>query len=329
MQRYALEVAGRLGNRLHHLEPGAWARGASGHLWEQLHLPVAARGSLLWSPVSTGPVAFSRQVCTIHDLIPIDHPEWFDRRFAQWYGWILPRVAGISQHIIAVSSFTKLRIVERFNIPHDRVSVILNGVDQSFLYPRSEQEHEELRTEMGIQGPYVLFLGSVEPRKNLNRLIDAWTAIRNRIPADTTLLIVGLPENPKIHSRVLFGAVPNSIKFVGYVDQQKLPVLYSGAAAFVYPTLCEGFGLPVLEAMACGAPVLTSGSTSLPEVAGNAALLVDPLSTDEIGLGLVRLLGDHTLRERLRTLGLARAAQLTWEKGAGDTWAILEREAGR
>lgn len=327
MQRYALELSGHFGDRIRHLEPGQWAKGAKGHLWEQVYLPLALRGSLLWSPASTGPVSVSRQVSTIHDLSAIEHPEWYDRKFAEWYGWVIPRLARVCRHIIAVSSFTRDRLIERYRIPANKLSVVLNGVGEAF-HPCSQDQIERARQVVGIPAkPYVLYVGSVEPRKNLNRLLDAWTGIQNRIPEDVHLVVSGVRGNSIFSGVHLRPDIPR-VLYTDYVPQEHLPALYCGAAAFVYPALYEGFGLPPLEAMACGVPVAAANSTSIPEVTGDAALLFDPLSVSDIGEALVRTLTDARLREQMILKGLSRARTLTWKRSAECTWKVLEREAG-
>src|SRR6266849_1151865 len=149
MQRYALELSRRFADYLDPLTPSRPLRGPSGHLWEQLYLPSAVRGRLLWSPNNTGPLAISKQVCTIHDLIPLDHPEWFNQRFARWYAWLLPRLAKRVQRIIAVSEFTRQRIVELLGVPTEKVAVIPNGVDAHFS-ARDPQEIAAARRALGI-----------------------------------------------------------------------------------------------------------------------------------------------------------------------------------
>jgi len=148
MQRYALELSSRFGPHLDSLKPDKPLRGPSGHLWEQLFLPSAVRGRLLWSPNTTGPLAIEKQVCTFHDLIPLDHPEWFNRRFAQWYQWLLPRLAKRVRKIIAISEFTKQRIVELLGVSPEKVAVIPNGVDARFSPRPAEAGGSTQNTEL-------------------------------------------------------------------------------------------------------------------------------------------------------------------------------------
>jgi len=323
MQHYALELSRRFANHLDPVRPSTPLRGTTGHLWEQFYLPSAVRGRLLWSPNNTGPLAVSKQVCTIHDLIPLDHPEWFNRRFAQWYTWLLPRLAKRVRHIIAISEFTKQRVIERLGVSAEKVVVVPNGVDARFS-PRSAEEIEAARRALGIaSSSYLLCVGSLEPRKNLLRLLDAWRKAQESVPEDVILVVAGGAANARVFGAARIETVPPRVHFTGYVSNELLPPLYSGAMAVAYPSLYEGFGLPPLEAMACGAPVVTSKTTSLPEVVGESALLVDPYNVDSIAEAIVHILCNRALRDELRTEGLARASLFTWERTARETLQVL------
>jgi len=327
MQRYALELSRRFASHLDPVVPAKPLRGPTGHLWEQLYLPSAVRGRLLWSPNNTGPLAISRQVCTIHDLIPLDHPEWFNQRFAQWYGWLLPRLAKRVQRIIAVSEFTRQRVIELLGVPAQKVVVIHNGVDSHFS-PRKPDEIAAARRACGIDSSqYLLCVGSLEPRKNLIRLLAAWRAAQPMVPENIVLVVAGGSANARVFGPALIQAIPPRVQFAGYVPDEQLPALYSGALAAIYPSLYEGFGLPPLEAMACGAPVVTSMNTSLPEVVGDAAVAVDPESVESIKDGILRVTGSAGLRDELRQKGRARAAGFTWERTASQTLELLLQQA--
>jgi glycosyltransferase involved in cell wall biosynthesis len=286
-------------------------------------LPSAVGKRLLWSPNNTGPLAVTRQVCTIHDLIPLDRPEWFSRRFASWYAWLLPRLAKRVQHIIAISEYTKERVIDLLGVPSSRITVIPNGVDDRF-FPRSEAEIETMRQTLGIdRDRYVLCVGSLEPRKNLARLLDAWRIAQNQVDEDIELVVAGARGNSRVFGSVAIEPVPARVHFTGYVPNEYLPALYSGALAMAYPSLYEGFGLPPLEAMACGTPVITSKGSSLPEVVGDCAQLVDPSKTESIAESLVRVLSNGTLRESMSSAGLERAARFTWDSTAKQTLEVL------
>ncbi|MGI8988241.1 MAG: glycosyltransferase family 4 protein [Bryobacteraceae bacterium] len=323
MQRYALELAERFGGKIQQIRPDRPLKGAAGHLWEQFYLPGAVNGRMLWSPNNTGPLAIANQVCTFHDLIPLDRPEWFNPRFAAWYGWLLPRLARKVRHIISVSEFTKRRIVERFGVDPSKVTVIPNGVDARF-HPRPADEIAAMRESLGVgSAPYLLCVGSVEPRKNLLCLLEAWSLVLAKLSEDIQLVVAGAKGASLVFSNVTVGKLPARVHVTGYVDDQQLPALYSGAMALVYPSLYEGFGLPPLEAMACGVPVIASNNTSLPEVVGDAAVLVDPRDPGSIGDAILRVARDETLRGAMRAKGLARAERYNWDAVARQTWHVL------
>jgi glycosyltransferase involved in cell wall biosynthesis len=327
MQRYALELSRRFGQHMDAVTPRGALRGPAGHLWEQLYLPSVVRGRLLWSPNNTGPLAVERQVCTIHDLIPIDHPEWFNGRFAAWYAWLMPGLAKRVRHIIAISEFTKQRIVELLGVPEQKITVLPNGVDERFK-PQSAEKIEAVRRELGIDNrPYVVYVGSLEPRKNMQRLLSAWRRAQVSIPEDVYLVAAGARGNSRVFHPVSLSSIPPRVLFTGYVSEDTLPALYAGALAAVYPSLYEGFGLPPLEAMACGTPVVTSACTSLPEVVGDGALLVDPEDVESIAEGLVRIVSGESLRRSLKEAGLRRAAAFTWENTAQRTLSLLLEQA--
>jgi glycosyltransferase involved in cell wall biosynthesis len=324
MQRYGIEMADRLSDLLDVVRPSSPLRGAAGHLWEQVYLPAVSRKRLLWSPNNTGPLAVERQVCTMHDIIPVERPEWFNARFAGWYRWLLPRLTNRVRHLIAVSQFTKDRLVERFKIRPEKVTVVWNGVDAQFR-PRTRDEIEEVRAALGIRRPrYLLSLGSLEPRKNIRRLLSVWVRLKGELPEDLGLVVVGSKGGSLVFRDDGVTEEPDGVQFTGYARQQDLPALYSGALGLVYPSLYEGFGLPPLEAMACGTPVIASNTTSLPEITGGVALLVDPLDEDAIADAILRLVRDQELRSALRIRSLERAAHMTWDAAATRTRKVLE-----
>lgn len=328
MQRYGIELAARLSSDLDIIRPAQTLRGATGHLWEQFYLPAACGRRLLWSPNNTGPLAISRQVCTIHDLIPLDHPEWFTPHFSGWYRWLMPKLAARAQHFIAISQFTKRRMMEILGITGDRITVVPNGVDAQFQ-PAPPDRIDALRRRLGIEGSnYLLSLGSLEPRKNIGRLLKAWELLTPELPAELELVIAGAQGASLVFADVSFDRLPERVRFTGYIEQDELPILYSGALAFVYPSLYEGFGLPPLEAMACGTPVVTSIGSSLAEVVGDAAVIVDPESVDSISDGMRRIIADGALRSRLIRAGRDRAACLTWDRTAQLTRRVLVEQAG-
>lgn len=327
VQRYTLELLSRFNSDVQEIKPVHPLSGIRGHAWEQFVLPAKLHGGLLWSPSNTGPLAVERQVVTIHDISPLDHPEWMNPRFAAWYKFLIPRLAGRVRSILAVSEFTKQRIVAHCPNAESKIRVIHLGVDVRF-HPANEAVIKQAREQLGIPSPhYVLVLGSLEPRKNLARLLQAWAAIQARIPGDVWLVIAGAQGRRLVFGDVSFENLPPRVKLTGHVPDELLPALYSGAMIAPYLSLYEGFGLPPLEAMACGTPLLTGNLASLPEVVGNAGVMVDPYDVDAIADGLLRLVEDSALRAELSQKGLERAKQFGWGKTAELSWQVLKESA--
>lgn len=304
--------------------PRRWTTGAKGHIWEQLVLPHKAQG-LLWSPSNTGPIAVKQQVVTIHDLATFDHPEWFNSNFSRAYKFILPRLSQQVEHILTVSEFSKRRIIEKFGISPDRITVTHLAASNMFVpTPFEYSDHQEL----GLPERYFLMVGTLQERKNFRRTLEVWdTWGKLGRPNDLALVIIG--ANESIFSSFKLYSVPDGVKFMGRVDDQLLPRLYSSALAFLFPSLYEGFGIPILEAMACGTPVITSNVTSMPEVAGKAALLVNPELHVSILQAMQAVASDAQLRDELRASGLERARQFNWERAALQTRMVLEQAAQR
>jgi glycosyltransferase involved in cell wall biosynthesis len=234
-----------------------------------------------------------------------------------------------------VSHATRNDLCEIYDIPPEKVTAVLSGVDLDVFKPSSEADIEETKEELGIEGPYLLFVGGLEPRKNLRMLLRAFSQLPEELRP--TLVLAGapvhwIPGGPEIMTsalRALPDDVSGKVVMTGYVSEKQKVALLSGAEALVYPSVYEGFGMPVLEAMACGTPVLTSNVSSLPEVAGDAAILVDPYETSAIADGMRELLTDEELRSRLSEAGLARAQQFTWAETARQTAKVLHRAADR
>ncbi|HYW03741.1 MAG TPA: glycosyltransferase family 1 protein [Gammaproteobacteria bacterium] len=327
VQRYLTELLARFGDRLGSIRPARPLGSMGAHAWEQLVLPRRTRGALLWSPSNTGPLSVTRQVVTLHDVVPLEHPEWLNARFAAWYRFVTPRLARRVRGVIAISEFTRERLVTLTGVAPERVRVIPNGVDRRFFSTTPEQI-ERARAALALPASrYVLSLGSLEPRKNLGRLLRAWDAVQQDLPDDVWLVIAGAPGRSQVFRSIDLQEAPARVHLAGRVADELLPGLYAGAMAFAYPSLYEGFGLPPLEAMASGTPVLTGDRTALPEVVGDAGLLVDPEDVEAIGDGLVRLVLQPDLREDLAGRGLQRARRFSWEMTARETLQFLEAVA--
>ncbi len=322
MQRYAAQVVCHFNRAPQIVAPARPLRGLRGHMWEQSVLPSRVGSKLLWSPCGTGPLTVTRQVVTIHDIIPVDHPEWFSRRFAALHTWLIPKLARRVRQIIVPSEYTKQRLIERFAIPPERIAVIREGVGEEF-FPRPEDEIARARQAFGIPaGPYVLSVGSMEPRKNLKRLLEAWPEVERRW--GVSLVIAGAKGASAVFRNADPGPVSKSVIFAGYVPDESLPALYSGSTCFVFPSLYEGFGLPVLEAAACGVPVVASNITSIPEVSGSSAILVDPGSVAEIASAIGRVLDDPAGSRALALPGINFARNQSWRRCAAKTEQLLE-----
>ncbi len=265
-------------------------------------------------------------VVTVHDLAVFAFPQAYGKRFAPYMRALISAGIRRAARIITVSDATKGEIARYFPGLEHKTVTILNGVGDEFIAAATLPltEVTSVARRLRITTPYVLFVGNLEPKKNLARLIQAFQALRSSTDLPHTLVVVG--ERPTgLDSGLYTGQQSGEqhvVHFTGYVDDGSLPALYRGAALVAYPSLYEGFGMPVLEGMAVGTPVLTSSVSSLPEVAGGAAMLVDPLSVDDIAAGLYRALTDQAWRETAVRVGRARAAALSWEANARRTVAL-------
>lgn len=324
VERYALEVASRLAGNIDYIEPRRSLQGIKGHGWEQAVLPWRFRGDVLWSPCNTGPLAVRKQVVTLHDCAFLDHPECFTRLFAAWYNWLLPRLVRRVAKVLTVSEFSKSRIVDCLKIPAEKVAVIPNGVNAHFT-PATPEQIAATRSRLQLPARYVLSVGSKEPRKNLAKLLEAWQQVAPQ-HEEVSLVIVGAHNSRTFRAAGMNEDLPRVMQ-TGYLDHADLPAVYSGAELFAYPSLYEGFGLPVLEAMACGTAVVCANATSLPEVAGSAAMLVDPHDANAIASALNALLNNAAERNELRAAGLRRATEFSWDRTAAETKAVLESVA--
>ena len=323
VQRYVGELCTRFGKKLQTIAPTRPLQGMKGHLWEQCWLPGRIHSRLLWSPANTGPLFLEHQVITVHDLAPLDHPEWFAPKFSAWYRWMVPRLVRIARRVITVSEFTKRRLVESTGVDEAKISVIPNGVSACFR-PRPPDALEAIRKRLGIPSPrYVLSLATLEPRKNLRGQLNAWSRCVAQLPADTCLVIAGRAGPRRVFGDMTPDSVPARVHFTGFVPDADLPVLYSGALAMLYPSIYEGFGLPALEAMASGTVPIVSNSTSLPEVVADCAVMVDPRDDDSIASAIVGLVTNPQMRLELRDRAIGRARLFNWERTAAMTWEVL------
>jgi glycosyltransferase involved in cell wall biosynthesis len=263
------------------------------------------------------PVRNARRVLTVHDLTYLKYPDYFLNRDLNECGYQreLPMSLALSDAVIAVSQKTREDLIEILKIPQEKIRVIHEGVDAHFFNPVKEEEKSAIRTLYDLPTPYIVFLvGTPEPRKNLLKTV---AAARLAAP-HLTLVLIG-PQKPL---KSLLNDDFRNIKFTGIVKEEHLPALLSGAQISLYPSLYEGFGLPVLESMACGIPVITSSRGALPEIAGDAALFVDPEDMDSIVDAISELINDDVMQNRLKIDGRKRAAEFTWQKAAEETLSL-------
>jgi glycosyltransferase involved in cell wall biosynthesis len=290
--------------------------------WEMAtHAP-----DVLFIPAHVLPVVHPRRsVVTVHDLGYLYYPQ-AHTRWARWYlQWSTVHNARTAAHVIADSEVTKRDLIEHCRAASDKVTVVYPGYDPTFAPVRDHARLAAVRERYQIPGTYVIYVGTLQPRKNLTRLLDA-VAVLVKQGRSVHLVIAGKrgwlykPLFAHVHQLGL----EECVHFIGYVPQEDLPALISAARAFVLPSLYEGFGLPILEAMACGTPVICSNVSSLPEAAGDAAILVHPHDTAQLVRALSRVLDDDGLSGELAQKGLRQVTRFSWEKCAQETLRILE-----
>ena len=299
------------------------AQRSKGHLrrllWTQFQLPQIYRklnAKLLYSPVPEAPLYSScRYIVMCHDLIPLRFPRPTSS-LTNYFRYAVPLILKQAEHIICNSQATAQDIVDFYGIAADKITPIYLAYDDTHFYPRqADKVHPEF--------PYFLYLGRQDPYKNIQGLITAFAEFADR---DCQLWVAGTKDaryTPKLEQQAAELKIANRIKFLDYLDYQELPWVISQAIALVFPTLWEGFGLPVLEAMACGTPVITSNLASLPEITGEAAILVDPKNTAEITAAMKSIAQDRAMRSQLSNLGLQQAKLFSWAKTGDQTKQVL------
>ena len=286
------------------IRPPAELAHRAGHAWEQLVLPVTARRSaLLLSPANLAPLAYPRNVVVIHDAAPFRQPSWYTRGYGAWHRAALPRIARRARLVIAPSEHVRAELIELFGLAGDRVAAIAPGVDPSVAAPG---DPTPVLDRLRLKKPYVLALGTEGPRKNL-ALLDR---IAPELAENGFDVIVAGSSRPYLPQ----GSGGGEARRIGYVPDEELPALYAGAAVFAMPSLYEGFGLPGVEAMAAGTPVVAADRAALPEACGGAALLADPDDAGGFAAALLRAAGVE--RDGLVARGSERAAALTWRRTA-------------
>jgi glycosyltransferase involved in cell wall biosynthesis len=293
-------------------------------LWTHLRLStemILHRPDLLFVPAHVLPIAHPRRsIVTVHDLgylyFPEAHPprqRWYLDRSTRWH-------TRTATHLLADSAATKRDLIDKYHANPDKITVAYPGLDPSVKRVSDPNEIARVRAKYNINGDYLLYLGTIQPRKNLHRLIAAFL----QLPISTRSVQLLLAGKPGWYSDQLLQHANERVKFIGYVDAGDKNAVLSGAAAFVFPSLYEGFGFPVLEAMACGVPVLCSNTSSLPGVAGDAAILVNPLEVDDITRGLREIVTNGDMRRTLIERGYQQAQKFTWPACADVVLNVFE-----
>jgi len=303
------------------------------NLWQSLRLPLTAklkRADVLHCPANLGPRCSGTPVLvTIHDLIPMQA----NFRSKSWNAWgkRVGRIARQACFITTPSEFSRLQIIETFGLPEHKVVSIPWAANSSYrpLQPGEELDSVRARYQIEADQPYILAFGAEDPRKNTKRILEAWTGLSAADRRDAVLIIVGLQERFRetlLASLRQSSAVAN-VRLFGYIPEEDVPRLLGGAEFLCFPTLYEGFGLPVLDAFACDTAVLTSHNSSIPEVAGEAVMYVDPRCTKALASGMATLLRDPTMRQQLVAVGRQQAQKFSWDRCAKQYSDVIQRFA--
>jgi len=285
----------------------------------ELYRKIPRNTTLFWSPHYTIPILYQgKLLVTVHDVCHLAMPEYLSGIHQRWYAKLMFKILIYKANaILTVSQFTKSELMKFTNCKDEKIHPIHIGISQSW--------YDVKKQEKSLAKPFLLFVGNVKPHKNLVGLLKALTLLVDKVPHD--LVIVGKKEgfiNGDANVFELAKTLGDRVNFTGYVDDNTLKQYFVHADGLVFPSLYEGFGLPPLEAMACGCPVLVSNVASMPEVCGNAAVYFDPYRSEDIAEQILNLLSNEKLRDELRQKGLVRAQQFTWEKCADNVIAVIE-----
>jgi glycosyltransferase involved in cell wall biosynthesis len=314
---HATATLGAPGTRLHLV--GMAGRGRPARIaWTQLRSGAAARragarvlhGLHYELPLRPAGVP---ELVTVHDLTLVTHPEWHERSKVAYFGWALRRAVARAARVLCVSQTTADDLTKVLGVDPARVTVTPLGTDLTEATPEAV---DTLERRLGLERPYILGLGTLEPRKDLPALVRAFAKLAPELPHDLVLAGLAGWGSGAVDEAVAASGVADRIHLAGYVPEEDKAALFTGAAVFAYPSHYEGFGLPVLEAMACGTPAVTTTGGSLPEVAGDAAVLIEPGDTAALAAAITRLATEPAARDELVAKGRARAALFTWERCA-------------
>ncbi len=302
----------------------------SHHRLEQITLPLELwphRLTLLHSPDFIPPFHFSGlSVITVHDLAFLIYPQILTKDSIRYYGQIEEAVER-ADHIIAVSKWTKKDLIEQLGVPEAKITVIYEAAEEIYHPIDPQEAKNKVRELFGLDERFILFVSTIEPRKNVPTLLKAFKIIRERCREDVKLVLVGKKGwlSERVFQMVDELNLHRDVLFLGFLPSEKLLYLYNTASLLVLPSLYEGFGLPILEAMACGLPVVASGVASIPEVTGSAALLVDPEDEEALAAAIRRILKEPEVARELREKGLKRASLFSWKKTAEQTLQVYRK----
>lgn len=293
--------------------------GPAAHLWEQAIFPATAQARVIWTLMGTGPVFHPRKrhVMVVHDLNYEVLPHVFGRAFRTWYRFACGAAAQRADMVVCFTDYVKASIQERLGIPADRIRVIPQGPGLTGL----DKPPESVRPQAPAR-PYFLCVGSLQPHKNLAGVLTAYEKFKQRHDG-YALKVVGRAQGNFASLGVDLSRLPPDVEFTGYLSDEELIGLYRGATGFLYPSIEEGFGLPIVESFYCGCPVITSNRSCLPEVAGDAALLADPHNAKTIAEAMAVVVQNRAKAEELRSKGFERAKFFTWENAGRQMAKIL------
>lgn len=269
-------------------------------------------------------------IMTVHDLSLLHYPKHVSRSIRQYVHYFYPRFVKRADHIVTVSSYSRQDLIDHYPEAAAKVSVVFNGAREEY-HPASESDCEATRQKYAGGKPYFLYVGALQPRKNIERLLQAFDRFKEQTQASHQLLLVGRKAWMTTAIEEAYQSLQHK-EYVHFLDYQPLEVvatLMAAAHALTYVSLFEGFGIPILEALQSGIPVLTSNTTSMPEVAGDAGICVDPLSVEDISNGMIALAQDETFYASLKQKTLAQAAHFTWESSAAQMWLLMDTLASK
>lgn len=315
-------------------------------LWDQVGLPLTAitkRLDVLWTPAFSAPRFPKPTVMTAHDIYGVMYPEAFSGPAKKYWTGTIPKSMKRADHLVCISDYTMATIHDELGVPESKMTVVPNAVGSEFKVLDKPDEVEQVEAhlhELGVSTPFVLTVGTVEPRKNYERLVDAFVFANRKAMANrpgtqaketppVQLVIVGKKgwEYEAVFQKIQKYHLDKAVLWLDYVTQEQLVSLYNACLFFIMPSIFEGFGMPPLEAMSCGAPVAVAQNTSMPEVVGEAGVLFDPFDVDNIRDRINLLLSNADLRRSLSRKSLERAQEFSWEKTAAATLAVLRNAA--